>query len=247
MTNVRVRWRESDHPREPKGRPTGGQFTTKSRPVIRVRFKGGPGSGNFGHAGRPGQVGGSAAGDGRSFSNAKDATNYLNGSTGINPSLSTEEDNALARYKGDTFFDVNAILRGTSGGELSEEGYEAMERDISLIDSAMNKSRLDDDVTIWRGAGWDVFDEDDLTGSIITDDGFPSTSLSKRIAESHADGVILKIHATKGSRGLNMERWKGGTRGEAELLLPRNSKFRVVGDNIDDDPDLREIVLELLG
>ena len=32
--------------------------------VTRVAVKGGPGSGNFGHAGRPGQVGGSAPGEG---------------------------------------------------------------------------------------------------------------------------------------------------------------------------------------
>lgn len=77
VSNVRVRWREKDHPREPKGKPTGGQFTSKDRPVIRVRFKGGPGSGNFGHAGRPGQVGGSAPGGGGNYGGYDEPQGFL--------------------------------------------------------------------------------------------------------------------------------------------------------------------------
>jgi len=52
----------------------------------------------------------------------------------------------------------------------------------------------------------------------------------------------------KGAHALNMERWEvsGWARGEAELLLQREARFKVIADNIDDDPDIRQILLELL-
>lgn len=44
---------------------------------LRLRYKGGKGSGNFGHAGRPGKVGGSAPGLGTRYNYTDDSERYL--------------------------------------------------------------------------------------------------------------------------------------------------------------------------
>ena len=61
-----------------------------SEKIVTLRLKGGSGSGNFGHGGRPGEVGGSSTGGGSYTDGSKESlTEYLNLVSGINQ-ISTE-------------------------------------------------------------------------------------------------------------------------------------------------------------
>jgi len=52
---------------------------------VTLRLKGGEGSGNFGHGGRPGEVGGSASGDGMQFGETREIGIIWNKLTGDSP------------------------------------------------------------------------------------------------------------------------------------------------------------------
>ena len=168
-----------------------------------------------------------------------EAKEWLASIESLNPALTPEESAALEWYKGDGYYDINDDLR--------EAGYSEDDR-AALIEQAIARGQLDRPVTLFRGSDWDVFDEDDLTGSIIEDAAFVSTSLVEKVAEAHAQEIILEIRVPVGARALNMERWgvEGWLDGEGEILLQRDARFRVVSDNIDNDPDVRRLILELL-
>jgi len=175
----------------------------------------------------------------RRFASQDEANEWLSEQNGINPPLSDEENEALKWYKEDGFYDLNSDLR--------DAGYSEDDR-VEIIDAALDKSRLAEPVITYRGADWSVFEEENLIGATIEDQAFVSTSLSERVATAHADGVIIEIRVPAGTRALNMERWQvaGWQRGESELLLPRNSKFKVISDDIDEEPDIRRLVVELI-
>ena len=169
----------------------------------------------------------------------QEAQDWLNSNPSLNPDLTEEESDAMAYYKGDGFYDINSDLR--------EAGYSEDDR-ADIIERVIDRASVDRPVVTFRGADREVFDESDLTDAIIIDDAFVSTSLVENIAELHADGVILEIHVPAGAKAISAERWssEGWTKGEAELILQRNAKFRVISDNIDDDPDVRRLVVELI-
>lgn len=207
-------------------------------------IKGGPGSGHWGHAGRPGERGGSAPGGlgvvgGRVFDDITEADEWLKAQPSLNPDLTPEEDAALRAYKGEFYYDMNQ--------ELREAGWTTDER-FEHIESAINKASLPEPVTVFRGTSYEIFDDGDMTGAIIEDAAFCSTSLSRDIARRHSDYAMVEITLPEGTRAINMENWRVGGfhQGEAELLLQHGSRFRVISDNYDDDPDERYLVMELV-
>jgi hypothetical protein len=203
---------------------------------------GGPGSGHHGHKGIPGQRGGSTArgaavsgGSYISFDSQDKATKWLMSEESINPGLSEDENES------DAHVDINNDLR--------EAGYSEDAR-ADLIEGAIEKASLPNSVIAYRGADWDTFAEYDydLTGSIIEDGAFVSTSLIKNVAKSHADGVLIEIKVPQGAKAINAERWGvgGWSKGEAELLLQKDARFKILSDSYSDDIDERHLVAELL-
>jgi hypothetical protein len=80
MKRYRVTWNPSLHPRQPAGTSVGGQFRATEVKMVKpttplvvrvngkvVEQKGSSTSGHYGHAGRPGKVGGSAPGGGAAY------------------------------------------------------------------------------------------------------------------------------------------------------------------------------------
>lgn len=172
------------------------------------------------------------------FSDRDAADQWLTQNGGINPRLSDAEDMTLGDYKGERYFDLNQELR--DGNDTDDE--------VGIMDRIFSRSRLDEPVITYRGADWNVFDEDeDFTGTVFSDRSYASTSLMERTAARHADGIVMEIHVPEGAQAINMERWgwAGGT-SESELLLPRDSSFEVISDNIADDPDVRRLILRLI-
>lgn len=175
----------------------------------------------------------------RSGMTKKEAAEWLNSIESLNPTLTPAENAALDYYKRDGYFDINQDLR--------DAGYSEDDR-ADLIQQVIARSRTNQEMVAWRGAGWDVFDEDDLLGSIFSDDAFVSASLVEGVAKAHQDGVMIEIRIPAGANAINMERWTVAefAEGEGELLLQSGSRFRVISDDIDDGPDIRRLIVELL-
>ncbi len=97
------------------------------------------------------------------------------------------------------------------------------------IDDALAQAEVPDDILVYRGMKTDMFsgDPDDFVGKIITNPGFTSTSLDKKVIirnkPTDADFVIFEIMVPEGSTGAYLDS------GEHEMLLPRDSEFVVTG------------------
>ena len=189
------------------------QFLLKAAALF--RSLGGPGSGNFGHAGRPGEVGGSA------------------------PNLSSEERHEVVRLytqSGGTYREVNEGLR--NGKDMSDH------QTVQVLDDLFKDETEPVDRELFRGlAGYDPYELNLDKGSEFTDLGFTSTTTSRASAnrfathgasdkgklDGEAVGIVFKINA-KGSRALNLAKYS--RYGEDERLLNRGTKFRVTGVKI---------------
>lgn len=133
---------------------------------------------------------------------------------------------ALDYYQGSGFINVNASLRGLPGGGTFEAD-ELTQDMIRQIDAAVAQNELSHDSVLWRGFAprqLGVDDVRDLVGKTVQDEGFVSTSLEERIAQSFAfshDGVVARIVARKGTNAAYIP-------SEKEVLLPRGKRFRIV-------------------
>jgi hypothetical protein len=180
----------------------GSAFFTVNVPVERAL--GGPGSGNFGHAGRPGEVGGSAA--------------------------SAEDDALLEAYTttGGTYRRINEDLR--AGHDLTNDPTvtaitRAFERHGEIAPSVVYRGIAGyepEELNIVEGQ---TFKD---PGFVSTSQ---SRSNATRFAlngsseiSGQAVGIVFKIN-TRGATALRMGRYS--RYGEDELLLPRGMTFKV--------------------
>jgi hypothetical protein len=150
-------------------------------------------------------------------------------------SLTGEEKMALRSYQNMSYADINDYLRG---GSMHRAYSDADIRGLmASIDRALDKARLPRDVVAYRGifSSGKIFGStpEGLVGRTITDKGFLSTSLNRKVSrETFAgkgpDAVTLRIKVPKGTRGGYL-----GSLGsrhaadERELLLSRGRKYRV--------------------
>jgi len=136
------------------------------------------------------------------------------------------------RHQGDGV--MNGALRGKGLLNKIFGPRGKAEEGIKALDSLIEKSTIDHDATLHRGLRLygdpaKLFRE----GSVIADPGYWSTSLHESVAKRfmrNADverqSVHLKIDMPAGFSAYHMPRVVGKY-DEAELVLPRNSKFRV--------------------
>jgi SPP1 gp7 family putative phage head morphogenesis protein len=209
---------------------------------IQTLIKGGSGSGNFGHSGRPGLVGGSAPGEGSaSFIDPEEKNKYMVGKKDPDvsvifkrgtedtfiKSLTVEESKALSEYKGDDPYApgaaiaLNGMMR--EGEKLSEEQKKAIEQ----IDSAFRKApRLKEDIILYRGT--DSTMKTSPSG-FIDSKAYISTSINRKEAENFAGlvsggkGYVYEIKVPKGFVAIPTSYFHTGTSisEEKEVLLPR--------------------------
>jgi hypothetical protein len=183
-------------------------------------------------------IGKGGGGGGRSFGSKKEATEYLNGNEGLNPTLSSEEDEALEWYKGEGFDTINQDMRNA--------GYSEDDR-ADFIEATLARGKTTTDMTVWRGLDSELEEfEGDMTGAVFSDAAFLSTSLVEGVASAHSDGLVMEIRVPKGTPAINMERWgvTGWAEGEAELLLKNGLNFRVISDS--GEWDDRQMVVEVV-
>lgn len=136
--------------------------------------------------------------------------------------LTPTEKSYVSSYSGDQFLRVNTELRSGNASDSS----------IKPIDSAIDKSPLKAGTELYRGLPMDaakqLFGGEPKAGQTISDPAFASTTRKEEKAWHRMGGVVLKITANEGAKGLDM---KGLSRNEAEeeVLLPRNAKMLVTG------------------
>lgn len=196
----------------------------------------------YGHSGRKGQIGGSSKRDTSASSYAVISTGFDDRDkvaefmrNSINENLTDGESNAVQRYSGDSTYEK---IRNSITGKIPMS--DAIQSDINLIDSAIEKSTVKEDVTLFRG----VDPQHPLSkqfdslkgGEIIEDVSFQSTSLNIRTArnfsldraewDSDDMGIVMKILTPQGTKALPIIDSQNQI--EQEFLLPRNSKFKVV-------------------
>lgn len=152
--------------------------------------------------------------------------------------LSINEKTALKAYSSEPFdklstnyIDMNNHLRGKDKSP-SKETRQA----IKQVDTALTKGSLQQDTTVFRGFPPSVLGNDPskLIGKTITDKAYTSTSLSERVAGQFGN-TVAEIRIPKGAKAGLMDATltkadlkQFGRDPEHELLLPRNSKFRIL-------------------
>lgn len=135
--------------------------------------------------------------------------------------------NALKKYRGNDFEDINGVLRGKQKATATVNGW------IDAIEAGLAKSKLQDSVIVWRGVktGESVFGPRaswpaDLTGVQWTDPAFFSTSVDRGNAEFFAGKVLMRFVFPKGTPAIQLS----GYEYEAELMIGHGYTFRVIRD-----------------
>lgn len=169
---------------------------------------------------------------------------------GTDPGWTDAEANdrvvALEEYRGADFDPINKRLRGIEPQRILQKYPEDpaefdsyLQRQTELMDSVLDASKLADDVTVTRGTstGRGVFGDavdGDLTGFEWTEDAYVSTTANPEIAEYFTiSGLTMDINVPKGTGAVALSEIKrpNGDNDEAELLLQRGLRMRVVEDS----------------
>lgn len=144
-------------------------------------------------------------------------------------SITGEEEQAVKKYAGEAYGDINEELRSHDQGitDADDSGMLYSGPLATLIQSAIDKSVVDAPVTVFRGLGFNIFDEEGLEpGDEFRDPGFTSTSLMSGAADQFTSdlGMMAKIQVPEGSHAVSI------TAGdEIELLLGANARFTFHG------------------
>jgi hypothetical protein len=165
--------------------------------------------------------------------------------------LSPAEVAAIATYKG-VGYGFNRRLRAWQAYQAlpdkparTPEPLSADDRTlVAHLDGLVARGRIPHTLTVYRGRQrqLSLAEAQHEVGGIIADPGFVSTTLDIGVAEGFAGyirsgprndptqvtvraGTLYAITIPAGSRGAWLDAWS--SRGEFELLLPRDSQFRV--------------------
>lgn len=170
--------------------------------------------------------------------------------------LTSGEKEAFIGYSKNGDGPINNFLRhGTIGDESNSFGPQkpsVVNARIKHLDDAIAKSSVHTDVVTVRGfshAGLVQRMESgqDLTGAVFHDNAYVSTSVNT--SGGFGGSVKMTIHVPKGSKGGYMDGNMHLTKypGEAELLLGRDSNFRIVGYHRKNKYDPWNVEVEYMG
>ena len=170
------------------------------------------------------------------------------GVTRVLGEFSDAENTAISLYAKNTYTGVNAGLRYNWDKTKRNVPFYVDDSDLAPwlkqiddMDSAMAKSFLAEDLTLYRGAKLpsigklSLEDAQKLVGQTIEDKAFVSTSKLESFAtegfeavDSGFEQIGFIIKAPKGSKGIDINAHKlAKWEDEQEVLLPRNSRFKV--------------------
>lgn len=164
------------------------------------------------------------------------ATDKREGKAPSSEELAPHEKESLSRYQGTGFVGIQDHLRSGT------EDHEAAAH-VKGLDSAIGKSGLREDTTLYRGLGGQAAEEHIAKakpGALVTDDGYVSTSRHKDVAHEFARArdeqeeapgrmAVLHINARKGQKALETAKHVStvSAQREGEHILPRGTKLRI--------------------
>jgi hypothetical protein len=148
-----------------------------------------------------------------------------------------EFSTAISAYEGRTAYDMNEALRDD---QISDDGYRPI---FESLDKAIETAPpLSEELVAYRGVkgnGLDFFENLEV-GQVFEDRGFTSTTIDPGVAQQfggsqpYYDGLVFRYKLPAGTKGIfpsgyhePMYGWTPSMT-EAEFLLPRGSKFKVV-------------------
>lgn len=181
---------------------------------------------------------------GKTTATGQDALDAVQAALDRKPSggitLTKSQRAALRDYESSFYVAINGVLRRNALDD-SESWY--TRRRVVRIDEVMAQSRLSTDVQVWRGitdAGRLFGDRlgGDLTGFEWRELAYSSTTADVRIADAFTyewngtPRVLMQIAVPQDTGGLRISGMGSGSAGgpQAELLLERGLRFRVVAD-----------------
>ena len=139
-----------------------------------------------------------------------------------NDSLQSIED-----YIGNSYADINAVLRGTSN--LDAKSKQDWLNEAKNLNKAISSFELDKDIKVYRRVNSSVFAKIPKEGQDYSDNGFMSTSV-KDLGKGYGE-CLMEISVPKGkNRGAYFDDFADLE--EDEFLIKNNSKFVV--ESIDD-------------
>lgn len=149
--------------------------------------------------------------------------------------LHTDQKSALEDYTTVGYHDINATLRGVTIDPYdSSMSVAETKAEIPKIDAALaSVPPLSGPVTVYRGISGDIGLKE---GVVIGDKGFVSTTLNPAVVPTFAGddkNTFLAITLPKGSQAAYMG--PVSVHHEDEVLLPRDSSFRVTKVTSDSD------------
>lgn len=141
--------------------------------------------------------------------------------------LDETEVEAVETYTSQAYENINSMLRGKVEGDMESKMI------VDTLDYAIEKSKVPFDISVYRGVRYaedlkNFFTNDAKVGGTWSDPAYLSTSLDKTSfsAFKGAD-VSFKINVPKGSSGAFLNGDLSKYPNEAEMLLPRGTKFRI--------------------
>ena len=155
--------------------------------------------------------------------------------------LSSASRKGIADYSNALYKKINDYFFSGGKGPLESSTESA----IKHIDAGLRGRKLQRDTHLWRGVKKNHF-RDWQVGDVRQTETYWSTSLNYRTSasfmggEMNEQGVMLRILAPKGSPGQYLDGASIFSNTEAEVLLPRNTPFRVLRKTE------REIIIELI-
>lgn len=162
----------------------------------------------------------------------KESNKILKEKISLSSNLSDEEKYDIESYSHSGYAKVHGFLQGN---KLNDEDKNIAERMIKNLDSALSKSSLKDNLTVYRGM-YNVKNIRDMgkegIGKEINMSSYWSTSPSISTAEefthesSSGSGVLFEIKLKKGQKALNGK--VNGNKEEPELILPKNQKYKII-------------------
>mgnify|MGYP003145427614 CR=1 FL=1 len=135
--------------------------------------------------------------------------------------LSQSERNAIQNYAGFMHIPMNDFLR-TKDEDIFEDDLKRkkeIENAIVLMDEGISKRQMAKEQILFRGA--EVKLDQIQEGQIYKDEAFISTTDDPYIADVFFVNARFDIHVPEGTN------FGFGSREESEIILPRNSYFRI--------------------
>ena len=156
--------------------------------------------------------------------------------------LGDDRELALEQYASSAYSQINHYLR-FKDFELDAGGV----RRLQLLDSALDSARMPESVTAYRGfySQWYIENFDRLTGTIVTDEAFVSTSLDPAIAENFSragfGSIFAEVRIPESAKAAYISHIYSN---EAEILIARGTQFRVISATVENN--VNKLILEVI-